>query len=276
MDDARDRLKALPNELYDQVLTHLDLLSIKSLRLTSPLHAAKCLSPAFLAYYEQQETDLTPASLSRLRQITIHPIFRPAVKRLTVVAVFHHPGGLLVRIRRLRDPSRRVWAGLGPAGLASLNMELLDHIGELYKIMSSRHEQQGQFSDDIVGSLSHILENLGSLDVLALSARVVRPDYESIQEVSGGRGVNWNCLWADCHRLLKIVTSAMCKSMVEVATFSVFNDCFGKVQVRGSFPCSFLSCPSRIGADRGFSAELSSISVQISRFSTSKKTQVLK
>lgn len=237
MDDARDRLKALPNELYNQVLTHLDLLSTKSLRLTSPLHAAKCLSPAFLAYYEQQETDLTPASLGRLREITIHPTFRPAVKRLTIVAVFHDPGGLLVRIRRLRDPSRRVWAGLGPAGLASLNMELLDHIGQLYRIMSSRHEQQGQFSDDIVGSLSHVLENLASVDVLALSARVLRP-FENIPDVSGGRGVNWNCLWADCHRLLKIVTSAMIRSRVEVCTFSVFNDCFGKVQVSRHSTCS--------------------------------------
>lgn len=264
MDDARDRLKALPNELYNQVLTHLDLLSIKSLRLTSPLHAAKCLSPAFLAYYEAQETDLTPASLGRLREITRHPIFRPAVKRLTVVAVFHDPGGLLVRIRRLRDPSRRVWAGLGPAGLASLNMELLDHIGQLYRIMSSRHEQQGQFSDDIVGTLSYILEDLESLDVLALSARVLRPEFMNIQDVSGGRGVNWNCLWADCHRLLKIVTSAMSKSRVEVATFSVFNDCFGKVQVRRTFAYSFLSCFSRIGADRGCSLELSSISIQTS------------
>lgn len=252
MTDACDRLRKLPNELYDQVLAHLDLLSIKSLRLASPVHAAKCLSPAFLAYYSQQETDLTPASLQRLREITIHPDLGPAVKRLTVVAVFHDPGGLLVRIRRLRD--RRPWIGIGDAGRASLNMELLDNIGQLYKVMSSRHEQQGQFSDDIVGSLSHILENLGSVDVLRLTTRVLQPVADITQDTRTSRGVNWNCLWVDCQRLLKIVTSAMDRSRADVAALSVFNDCFGKVQVSRKSTCS-----SRAGADTVLSHERFSI-----------------
>ncbi|KAG6354907.1 hypothetical protein INS49_003988 [Diaporthe citri] len=229
MADACDRLRALPNELYNQVLAHLGLLSIKNLRLASPVHAAKCLSPAFLAYYEQQETDLTPPSLQRLREITIHPALAPAVKRLVVVAVFHDPSSLLTRIRRLRDPLRGPWATLGNS---DRNMELLDKIGQLYRIMSSRHEQQGQFSDDIVGSLSCILENLGSVDVLRLTTRVLRPDLDNPYSTSSSRFVNWNCLWADCHRVLKLVTSAMSTSKVDVATFSVFNDCFGKVQSR--------------------------------------------
>lgn len=247
MGDACDRLRALPNELYNQVLTHLDLLSIKRLRLASPVHAAKCLSPAFLAYYEEQETDLTPTSLQRLREITIHPALAPAVKRLVVVAVFHDPSSLLARIRRLRDPLRGPW---GTVGFPDRNMELLDKIGHLYRIMSSRHEQQGQFSDDIVGSLSHILENLGSFDVLELTTRVLRPDLDKANATSGSRFVNWNCLWADCHRVLKLVTSAMSTSKVDVATFSVFNDCFGKVQVSRTSICHHFSCISGIGANQ--------------------------
>lgn len=248
MADAYDRLRALPNELYNQVLTHLDLLSIKSLRLTSPPHAAKCLSPAFLVYYEEQETDLTPTSLQRLREITIHPALAPAVKRLVVVAVFHDPSSLLARIRRLRDPLplRRPEDYFGNS---ARNMELLDKIGQLYRIMSSRHEQQGQFSDDIIGSLSHILENLGSVDVLKLTTRVLRPDLDKASPTSGSRFVNWNCLWADCHRLLKLVTSAMSMSKADIATLSVFNDCFGKVQVSRTSTYSYLSPTSGIGAD---------------------------
>lgn len=246
MADACDRLRALPNELYNQVLTHLDLLSIKSLRLTSPPHAAKCLSPAFLVYYEEQETDLTPASLQRLREITIHPALAPAVKRLVVVAVFHDPSSLLARIGFLRNPLR------GPKyypGNTGRNTELLDKIGQLYRIMSSRHEQQGQFSDDIIGSLSHILENLGSVDVLKLTTRVLRPDLDKASPTSDSRFVNWNCLWVDCHRLLKLVTSAMSMSKADVATFSVFDDCFGKVQVSRNSICSHFSWTAGIEAD---------------------------
>lgn len=244
MADACDRLRALPNELFNQVLTHLDLSSVKNLRLASQQHAAKCLSPAFLAYYEEQETDLTLTSLQRLRDITVHPALGPAVRRLTVVAVFHDPSSLLVRIRRLSDPLRRPWSALTSA---DRSVELLDKIGKLYKIMGSRHEQQGQFSDDVAGSLSHILENLGSLGVLKLTTRVLRPELYRVDSVGSSRGVNWNCLWADCHRLLKIVTSAMSTSKIEVATFSVFNECFGKVQASKPSFCSFLCCCSGIG-----------------------------
>lgn len=241
MADVWDQLRALPNELFNQVLTHLDLLSIKNLRLASPVHAAKCLSPAFLTYYVQQETDLTPTSLQRLRQISIHPTLGPAVKRLTVVAVFHDPSCLLVRIRRLRDPLRgaRLMRLLGD-GDAARNTELLDKIGQLYKIMSSRHEQQGQFSDDIVESLAHILGNFGSVDVLSLTTRILQPEFGYV--TGGSQSVNWNCLWADCHRLLKVVTSAMTVSKVNVSTLSVFDNCFGKVQVREISTCSRIAC----------------------------------
>lgn len=246
MADVRDRLLALPNELYNQVLSHLDLVAIKSLRLASQLHAKKCLSPAFLACYQEQETDLTPTSLQRLRDITAHPALGPAVKRLTVVAVFHNPSSLLLKIRRLRDPLRGTWNTLLPEIPNARNKELLEKIGQLYKIMSIRHEQQGQFSDEIVEALSHILGNLGSLDVLKLTARVIRPDLDKADQSSSARGVNWNCLWADCNRLLKIVTTAMSTSQVDVTTLSVFTDCFGKIQVSDIWDYPLLSCAFEI------------------------------
>ncbi|KAI3393598.1 hypothetical protein diail_3902 [Diaporthe ilicicola] len=223
-----DGLATLPNELYNQVQTFLNLLSIKNLRLTSKLHAAKGLSPAFLTYYEEQETDLTSRSLQRLFHITRHPHLGPAVRRLTVVAVYHDTSDLLARIKRLRDPAPTADQKV----IEKRNKEFFTKMGLLQAIMVSRHEQHYQFSDDIVASLSHILETLGSLDVVRLTTRVLRPPLGRPDPTSTSRGVNWNCLWADCHRLLRLVASAMSKSQVEVITFSVFNDCFGKVQSR--------------------------------------------
>ncbi|KAL1870765.1 hypothetical protein Daus18300_005085 [Diaporthe australafricana] len=225
-----DRLKKLPNELFDQLLTYLDLPSIRNLRLASKQHAAKCLSAAFFKYYREQETDLTPRSLLRLRQITSHHPLGGAVKRLTVVAVYHDPSCLLMRIRRLRDPLRRT----DKPRIVEYHKELSNRMSQLYSIISTRAEQHGQFSDDIISSLSHVLKTLGSVDTLKLTARVIRAPFEkdNPEPSSSSQFVNWNCLWKDCHRLLRLVTSAMSKSAVEVATFSVFNDCFGKVQSR--------------------------------------------
>lgn len=243
----RDRLEQLPNELFDQLLAYLDLPSIKNLRLASKQHAAKCLSPAFFEYYREQETDLTPFSLRRLRQITSHHALGCAVKRLTVVALYHDPSCLLMRIRRLRDPLRRP----DRPRIVEYHKELSARMGQLHGIMVVRHGQHGQFSDDIVASLSQVLETLGSLDVLKLTARVRRAPFEkdNLEPSSSVRFVNWNCLWADCHRLLRLVTSGMSKSGVEVATFSVFDDCFGKVQVGKISRCSS-ALQSVSGSDR--------------------------
>lgn len=213
----KDHFQALPNELFEAVLTHLDLQSIQRLRLTSTLYASRCLCPAFKRYYSHQVTDLTPGSLQRLLQITTHPVLGPAIDDLTVDAVFYDPTNV---IRSLK------LSGTRPQD----RVQLLANTQLLAWLLSKRYEQQNQFVDDVVASLAHVLGNLGSLASLTLRNRVVRDRVSSRQSV-GPANLNWNALWADCHRLLRIVTLAMNSSKVQVDTLSVFDQSFGKVQV---------------------------------------------
>lgn len=213
---AKDHFQALPNELFEAVLTHLDLQSIQRLRLTSTLYASKCLCPAFKRYYSHQVTDLTPNSLQRLLQITTHPVLGPAIDGLTVDAVFYDPSDV---IRSLK------LSGATPQDRA----QLLANTQLLAWLLGKRYEQQNQFVDDVVASLARVLENLGSLATLRLRSRIVR-DREGRLTV-GPLNLNWNALWADCHRLLRIVTLAMNSSKVQVDTLSVFDLPYGKVQV---------------------------------------------
>lgn len=219
---ARDHFQALPNELFDAVLTHLDLQSIQRLRLASTRYASQCLSPAFKRYYSHQVTDLSPGSLHRLLQLTTHPVLGPAVKDLTVDAVFYDPTDI---IYTLRLPGNQVSSTM----TQERANQLLRHTQQLSWIMSKRHEQQSQFVDIIIASLAHVLENMGALASIRLRTRIVRDRSMSDKSV-GPANLNWNALWADCDRLFRIVILAMTKSQVSVDTVSIFDQSFGKVQ----------------------------------------------
>ncbi|ROV91222.1 hypothetical protein VMCG_09364 [Cytospora schulzeri] len=221
---AKDYFQALPNELFGEVLTHLDLPSIQRLRLTSTSYASKCLCPAFIQYYSHQVTDLTPSSIGRLFQVTTHPILGPAIKDLTVDTVFYDPSEV---IRSPALPGNQAPDTKVAQEHARL---LLANTQRLAWLMSKRHEQRGQFIDDVVVSLAHILEDMGSLSSLRLRCRIVREPCWSDKSVARAAHTNWNALWADCHRLLRIVTLAMTRSKVSVDTLSIFDESFGKVQ----------------------------------------------
>lgn len=227
---AKDHFQPLPNELFDAVLTHLDLQSIQRLRLTSTTYASKCLCPAFKRYYTHQVTDLTPSSLQRLLQITTHPVLGPAITHLTADAVFYDPSTIIRGLKLQPPPPPQDRAGHLLAGTQLLSW-----------VLSKRSEQQNQFVDDVVASLARVLENLKSLASLRLRTRVVRDRALSKSSAAPGE-LNWNAMWADCHRLLRIVTLAMNSSKVRVGTFSVFDESFGKVQV--SYVSRHLGCLS--------------------------------
>ncbi|KUI59979.1 hypothetical protein VP1G_07191 [Cytospora mali] len=224
---AQDPFLALPNELFDVVLTCLDLSSIKMLRLTSTQYASKCLCPAFKRYYSHRMIDLTPFSVQRLLQLATHPVLGPAINDLTIVHVFYDPSTWINTINSLRRDEGTI------PDPKELKRQFSVSTGHLAWLLSKRQQQQGQFIDDIVASLAQVLRNIGSLGSLRLGTCIVRQrtsDHFRLYDAAAPGGFNWNALWDDCHRLLKIVTLAMTRSKVNVDTLSVFDKCFGKVQ----------------------------------------------
>lgn len=221
---AKDLFVALPNEVFEVVLTFLDLESLARLRLTSTRYAGKCLCPAFTRYYSHQETDLSASSLQRLLELSTHPVLGPAVDRVAIVAVYYDPSVHISKIRRLTTIP---FPSVPEAHVTRL---LLDSTLDLSWVMSRRQEQQGQFVDDLVASFAQIFENLASLGSLELRTRII--GFRSTRPaVRPAAGMNWNALWTDCHRLLRIMVLAMARSKISVDTLSIFDQSFGKVQV---------------------------------------------
>ncbi|KAJ5577914.1 uncharacterized protein N7459_006878 [Penicillium hispanicum] len=87
----------LPREVWDIILQHLDLNTVKTFRLVNRTAARGCLGSRFLAPAAIAETDLTEESLWRLVARALHPTFAYAVRQLTIVATDSIDRGRLVR-----------------------------------------------------------------------------------------------------------------------------------------------------------------------------------
>lgn len=211
-----DLLRHFPNEVFECILSHLDLKSIQSVRLTSISNADRCLGPTFKRYFARQETDLTIRSLERLWHLTAHPKLGPAIRCICVTAVCHDPSvwdrHSVISSRIPNQP---------------LNQLVMPQIRKLTKL---RHELLQQPIDDIVVCLAQIFKHMGSLHTLRLHARVVQ-SVGDVKFLPAARPhlKDWVTLWADCSRVLKIATIAMAHSGVNVDTLLIFDDCLGKV-----------------------------------------------
>lgn len=224
-------LSRLPNELFELVLRHCDFGSITALRRTSKAHAARCMSPAFKAYFSHQETDLSEPSLRRLMRLASHPQLGPAVTDLTVTAVSY---------------DTTLWENIlhGSIGRQSstvnnhVNLIITKLIPHIRKLAQLRQAWLRQSDEHAAHMLAGAFTGLQSLRTLKLDARVVQvPSSEPhddwlearVQDASSRGEVDWISLWADCSRVLDIVTQAVGHGGANIESLSVFDGCFGKV-----------------------------------------------
>lgn len=228
-------LSRLPNELFELVLRHADFQTIGALRTTSKANAARCMSPAFKQYYACQETDLSDASLTRLSLLSTHPQLAPAVTHLTITAVCYDP---TMWEKIAHDAGVPLRPAIGSDGDVD---EITAKIAPQATKLAERIAAWSQQPDDATATvLAQFLRSLPSLRSLRLHARVVEciPADKShhdpwtrdrIQDSRSRCQVDWISLWANCGRVLDIVTQAMgrCES-TSIQSVSVFDDCFGK------------------------------------------------
>ncbi|KAF9893537.1 hypothetical protein FE257_010849 [Aspergillus nanangensis] len=80
----------LPPEIFETVLSHVDLDGIKSLRLASTAFSAACIGPRFLTFLNHLVTDLTEERLVSLDALLRRPEFATAVRILTIRAAEPH------------------------------------------------------------------------------------------------------------------------------------------------------------------------------------------
>lgn len=218
--------RMLPNEVLDLLLFHLDLTSVKRLRLTSATMAKRCEAPGFKRFFASKEIDLTEKSLTGILDLAIHPVFGPAVRNMTLVAVYY-------------DPSRWAWAYRDSTRNSQTHKTSVAHqdLTQLGKMIQSRGNQTQWLIEEAVQTLTEVFKRLGSLHSLTLDTRTHQHPGTDIPTRQLPEGMDWHGLWHEAGRALNIVTKAMAKSRVRIATVSIMDGkaafpVSGKVQSR--------------------------------------------
>lgn len=82
-------LSVLPFDCMEEIMTYLDLSTLRALRLSSRTLYALCTGPRFKHFLRFQSIELTNSSLRSLRVLLAHPELGAAVKDLKIVATIY-------------------------------------------------------------------------------------------------------------------------------------------------------------------------------------------
>lgn len=203
--------KNLPAELFEAILSYLDLQSIKCLRLTSKSVASSCLGPTFLSYVATQHTDLSQLSLEHLQALTLHPVLGPVVKHVVVESVFfdsrwykwHFNARTKALVGHTDNERRDTEPDRGSAGMNEYTLNW--------------------FLTGAVPYLANVFRGVGALDSLELKTAIDGPKASpQVPTTVNYLGQDWHGLWAHCHRATTVVLSAVAQSNVSISRLSLF------------------------------------------------------
>lgn len=216
-----------PVIVVDTIIEHLDLESIKSLRLTNRAWGYLCLGPYFKSFFRHQVTNLTVESLQSLLALSRHPILSRAIKKLTIIAEVYDPSltKRVLRMRRCEDRARVPRLVARDCSQDELNQAKLD----LKWLEAQSSASQLANEDNTANSLAAVLNRIGQLDTIALEATATtapRPDTFRAQG-------DWQIIWAKASQIYKITMLALAQSNIVLHHLTIYCE-----TIRCAVPCN--------------------------------------
>jgi hypothetical protein len=205
---------------FDTVLEHLDVESIKSLRLTSKAMSARCLTPRFKRCFVNISAETAPAAFSQLLDLVSHPVLGPCVKNLTLFAPVYDPTTLHLMIK---TEHKHVLGWSGNVTYVSEKECTLDEIKEakmeLAWLQAKMTEQELEDVNLLTDLLTKAMAKLGHLERLSLNMLCIKGPHDVL---IGGRAFDWAPVWLCAARTFRIATSAMATSHVRIDSLDVY------------------------------------------------------
>lgn len=206
-------ITTLPTEVFELILTYLDLDSVKALRRTERSLAARCLGPRFLG--SLQDRPVLDVSLENLRifhALACNPVLKERVRSITLLATSH--GHF-----RLRDKS---WGQL-PFSLKEYSRGSMDrpydheksHLDWLRRQQESRANES---SKEMIELLRLAFSEFGELESITLDGAVYLGRAKRERDY---RGEEYS-LWMRASQVFSMVFTAIVQSGVSVQRFDAF------------------------------------------------------
>ncbi|KAI9927231.1 hypothetical protein ASPWEDRAFT_122152 [Aspergillus wentii DTO 134E9] len=226
---ANSRFEFLPSIALDIILDHLDLDSIKSLRLTNKTVSRQCIGPRFKSFFKKQTTDLTKGSLQSLSDLASHPAFGPAVKDLTITAVICDLSVLQEIVRSKEKRQSQQQGVFSMSTIRKCSQAELEQAQSDLDWLQNEDKQRSIPAETAIQSLTSIFRHRKSFDSIDLDATVLQGPNERVTTSES----EWNANWMRASQVYAITMSAIARSNIAVDTLTIF---------RCTPRCSVASC----------------------------------
>lgn len=209
----------LPAEVFEIILTYLDLDTVKALRLTDRKLAEKCIGPRFLGFIQQPTFDVSPQNLRSLHALACNPALSKMIYSLTLLATSLEFSELE---KNVESGKYNVRESNGPfvsaTDVAYSPEELLNAKSELNWLKEQQELRANESSGEMIELLQLALKGFGELDFIHLDGAVIMG---RTQRGSTGHG-EWHPLWIRASHVFSLVVTAIVQSGASVKKLDVY------------------------------------------------------
>jgi hypothetical protein len=209
----------LPPELFEIIITYLDLDEVKALRLTARKFAEKCIGPRFLGSIEQPTLDVSLHNLRSLYALACNPPLSNKIYSLTLLATSLDSSELE---KNVKSGKYTVHTARGPFFEAVTTPytpeELSSAKSDLDWFEEQRKARANESSEEMLELLQLLLKGFGKLDSIHLDGAFIRGRE---QRVSTSQG-KWYPLWMRASSIFSLVVTALAQSGVSVKKFNAY------------------------------------------------------
>ena len=215
----------IPPEVLERILTHLDVESIKRLRLVNRILSTNCIGPYFRSFIRQLTIDLTTESFAALDVLFSTPWLRYSIHTLTILATSFESSNAESKLaaggRMVYDSDEDESDENESDYVQYSTEELTDIQSELDWLNTQKKARENESQDSIVDSLVLIFQRLKALNTIRLDAAIiVGPNSkESITAIRSPHPV-----WTRATQVHFMTMSAIVRSGISVSRLNIYRD----------------------------------------------------
>lgn len=209
----------LPPELFETILTYLDLDSVKALRLTDRKFAEKCIGPRFSSFIQQPILDVSSQNLRSLHALACNPALSKMVHSLTLLATSLDSSEAEKNVKSGKYTVRRTHGPMFESLTTTYTPEELSNAKSNLKWLKKQQKARAkESSSEMIRLLEGVLTGFCGLHSIKLdSAFLIGPT----ERASAPQG-KWHPLWIRASHVFYLVMTAMAQSGVSVKNLNAY------------------------------------------------------
>ena len=212
---------ALPLEIFEIILTYLDLGSIKALRLVHRTFSERSIGPYFLSFLRQPDTDLSEHSLKSLRALALHPRLKLNVHTLTIRAACFDSSEAKKILKTKRKTITESHGAFMISEREECSPEELSEVqADLDWVKAHRNIQNAESQEAVIDCLQSALRQFQELGAIRLDVAVVCGKRKKMQ----AQRVKQRRLRERASQTLYIALAAVVRSRVSVRELDIYRD----------------------------------------------------